>query len=66
MNSVKLKDIRLIYRHVSLFYIIILMNYSTENFFFKSCLKSQEEEHLGINLTKEEKDLYSENYKTLV
>ena len=42
------------------------MNYSTENFFFKSCLKSQEEEHLGINLTKEEKDLYSENYKTLV
>ena len=34
--------------------------------FLKSCLKSQEEEHLGINLTKEEKDLYSENYRTLM
>ena len=33
----------------------------------KSCLKLHQKElkYLGLNLTKEMKDLYSENYKTL-
>ena len=31
----------------------------------KSCLKSCKKKYLGINLTKEAKDLYAENYKTL-
>ena len=34
--------------------------------FKKFCLKLHQNEYLGINLTKEVKELYSENYKILM
>ena len=44
------------------------MNYQKEKAKKQPCLKSHQKrtKYLGINLTKEVKDLYSEKYKTLM
>ena len=67
MNSLKLQDARLTYRNRLLFYTLI-MNHKKEKARKQSCLKitSKRRKYFGINLTKEVKDLYSENYKTLM
>ena len=68
MNSVKLQDIRPIYRN-------LIFSLYTDNEPLergskkkKSCLKLHQKriKYLGTNLTKEVKDLYSESYKTLI
>ena len=67
MNSAKLQDTRLIYRNL-LFFCTLIMNYQKEIAKTKITFKisSKWKEYPGINLTKEVKALYSENYKTLM
>ena len=65
MNSVKLQDTKLIYRNLLHFY-TLLTNYQKEKLRKHFHLLLHQKEYLGINLTKEAKDLYSENYKTLM
>ena len=62
MNSAKLQDTRLIYRNMLHFYTLI-MNYQKEKVFLKIPFKiaSERIKYLGINLTKEVKDLFSKN-----
>ena len=61
MNSTRFQDTRLSYRN-------LLHFYTLRESKITSCLKSHEKriKYLEINLTKEVKDLYSENYKTLM
>ena len=63
MNSAKLEDTRLIYRNLLNFYIPI-MKYQKQK--VRGKIASRRVKYLGINLTKGVKDLYSENYKTLM
>ena len=67
MNLVKLQDIKLKYRNLLHFYTLIIV-YQNETLRKQFHLKLHQKriKYLGINLTKEEKDLYSENYKTLM
>ena len=65
MNSVKLQDTKSIYKNLLRFYMLI-MNYQKEKLRKQSHLQlHKKNKYLGINLTKETKDLYTENYKTL-
>ena len=59
LKSVKFKDTRLIYRNLLLF--LYINNEVPEE---KENMKKNK--ILGINLSEEVKDLYSENYKTLM
>ena len=61
INSKTLQDTRLIHRNLLHLYILI-MRYQKEEVKILSHLIS----HQKINLTKDVKDLYSENYKTLM
>jgi len=63
----KLQDTRLIHENLLFFYALI-MNYQKGKAKNQPCLKSHQQrtKYLGINLTKEVKDLYSEKYKTLM
>ena len=66
MNSAKLEDTRLVYINLLPFHTQIINN-QRENFFKKSVkITSKRINCLGVNLTKEVKDLYSENYKILM
>ena len=63
MNSVKLQDTKLIYRNLVCFYTLeIIRKRNQEKIPFN--VASERTKYLGINLAKEVKDLYSENYKT--
>ena len=66
MSSVMLQDTRLIYRNLLLSYMLIMKTRKRKQKKKKSCLKSHQKEYIGINLTKGVKELYSENYKTLL
>ena len=70
MNLVKLQDTKLIQRNQLHFYIITMKD-QKEKLGKQSHLSSHQKiknkkqnKTLGINLSKETKDLYSENYKT--
>ena len=63
MNLVTLKDTKLIYRNLLHFYTLVMNNQKEK--LRKSHLQSQKN-YIVINLTKVLKDLYSENYKTLM
>lgn len=66
MNSVKLQDTKLTYRNVSFLYI---NNEVSEREIKKTILfttASKTNKYLGINLTREVKDLCSENYEPLM
>ena len=60
MNSVKLQDTKLIYINLLCFY-TLTMNYQKEKLrkHFHFTIPSKRIKHLGINLTKDVKDLYS-------
>ena len=68
MNSVNLQDTKLIYRNLLQFYLLInnkiLKREIKEATPFTNAAKRIK--YLGISLPKESKDLYSENYKTLI
>ena len=66
MNSVKLQYKRSMYRNLLHFYTPIMKKHK-EKLRKQSHLQSHQIiRYLGINLTKEVKDLYSENCKTLM
>ena len=66
MNSVKSQDTKSAYRNPLHFYTAI-MKLQKEKSRNQSHLQLQQSiKYLGINLTKEVKDLYAENYKTLM
>ena len=62
-----MQDSRLIYRNLLLFYTLII-NYLKEKAKKKISLTiiSKRRKNLEVKLTKEVKDLYSENYETLM
>ena len=66
MNSINLLDIKSVHKYQLCLY-ILTKKLSIREKFFKSPLKitSKRRKHLGINLTKEAKGLYTENYETL-
>ena len=67
MNSEKLQDKKLIYGN--LLHLYCTNNNLSEREIRKTIpftIASKRIKYLGINLTKEVKDLYSENYKTLM
>ena len=64
MNSAKLRDTRLIHRKLLLFYTLIINYQKVKTSLFK--MPSERLKCLGINLTKEVKDVYSENNKALM
>lgn len=64
MNSVKLQDTRLTYRNLRLFY-MLLVNYQKEQAKKKKLIPFKITSK-RINLTKEMKDLHSENYEALM
>ena len=68
MNLIKLLDTKIIYRNLLHVY-ILTTNYQKEKLRNQSHFPSHQKKkkkNLGINLPKEAKDLYSENYKMLV
>ena len=67
MNSVKFQETKLIYRNLLHFY-TLTMKYQKEKLRKQFHIPSHqtEKKYLGINLPKEVKDLYSENYKILM
>ena len=66
MNLVKQLDIKLMHRNLLHSYTLMMKNLK-EKLRKPSHLPLQQKEkkYLGINLTKEKKELYAENYKTL-
>ena len=63
----KLQDIKSIYRNHLYFYILFFyMKNQKEKLRNQSHSPLQQKEYLGINLPKETKELYPENYKTLM
>ena len=74
MNLIKLQDTKLIYRNLLYFYILTTYTNCTLSEISEREIKqtipftiaSKRIKHLGTNLPKEPKDLYSKNYKTLM
>ena len=70
MNSTKLQATKLIYRNQTYRYTNLYPNNQLSGRTIKETIPftitSKIIEHLGINLTMEVEDLYSENYKTLI
>ena len=66
MNSVKLQDTKLTYRNL-LHFCPLTMNYQKDEMkkTIAFIIASKRIKYLGINLTKEVKDLYSESYKDI-
>lgn len=62
MNTVKFQCTKLVYRNRLCFY-TLTMNYQKEK--LRNAIYNFKE-YLGINLTKEVKDLHTESYKTLM
>ena len=65
MNLAKFQDTKSIYRNHLHFYILTTKN-QKQKLRNQSHSPLQQKEYLGINLPKETKELYTENYKTLV
>jgi len=65
MSSVKFQDTKSIYKNLLHFYTLI-MNYQRLRKQSHLKLHKKRMKYLCVNLTKEVKDLYAENYKTLV
>ena len=68
MNLIKMQDIKLIYINLLHFYILTMKGQKEKlkkQSYFPSHQKKKKN-NLGINPPKETKDLYSENYKTLM
>ena len=65
MNLAKLQDTKSILRHHLYFY-ILAMKYQKKQLRNQYHSPLQQKEYLGINLPKETKELYTENYKTLM
>ena len=65
MNLVKLQEAKLIHRNLSHFYILTIKvkKEKLKNNPFTIALKVK---YIGITLPKETKDLYAENYKTVM
>ena len=64
MNLVRFQDTKLVQRNLLHSYTLTTKD-QKEKLRKQSHLPSQQKEYLGINLPKEAKDLYSDNYKTL-
>ena len=64
MNLVKLQGMKSIHRNDLLFYILIMRN-QKEKESIPFTIATKRIKYLGVNLPKETKDLYTENYKTL-
>ena len=65
MNLARQQDTRSIYRYLLCFYTLIMKQ--KQKVKIQSHLKlCQKIKYLGINLNKEVKDIYNENYKTLI
>ena len=64
MNLVKFKVTKLIHRNQLHFYTLTMKDQKEKFKQFRLPLH-QKEKYLGINLSKETKDLYSENYKMM-
>ena len=65
MNTVKSQDINIIHRNALYSYTLTVKN-QKEKLRKQSHSPVQQKEYLGINLPKETKDLYAENYKTVL
>ena len=65
MNTVKSQDINIIHRNALYSYTLTVKN-QKEKLRKQSHSPVQQKEYLGINLPKETKDLYAENYKTML
>ena len=61
MNSIKLQDIKLIHRNLLHFYTLKTKDHKEK---LRITIKSKRIKYLGINLPKEAKHLYCENYQT--
>ena len=70
MNSVRLHDMKLIYRNLlhfcTLTGAIKLISYQKEKTISFTITSENKSKNLGINLNREVKYLYSENWKTLI
>ena len=66
MNSVKLQDTKSIYKHLLHFHMLITNYQKDIKKIIPFTITSKRSKYLGINLTKEMKDLYTENCKTLM
>ena len=64
MNLAKLQDTKSIHKNHSHFYILTMKNQKQESITFTIATKRIK--YLGINLPKESKELYTENYKKLM
>ena len=64
MNTVKSQDIKLIHRNPLHSYTLTMKNQKEK--LRKQSHSVQQKEYLGINQPKETKDLYAENYKTVL
>ena len=67
MNLVQLQDTKSIHRNHLHFYILTVKNQKEKlRNQFHSALQKKRVKYLGMNLPKETKELYTENYKTLM
>ena len=64
MNIVNLQDVKLIHRYNLHSYTLTRRKQKEETILFS--IKMKRIKHLGINIPKETKDPYIENYKTLM
>ena len=64
MNIVNLQYVKLIHRYNLHSYTLTMREQKEETILFS--IKMKRIKHLGINIPKETKDLYIENYKTLM
>ena len=66
MNIVKLQDIKLIHRNPSHSYTVTMRKQKEIKETISFTIAMKRIKYLGVNLPKETKDLYIENYKTLM
>ena len=66
MNLAKLKDTKPIHRNHLHFYILTMKNQKAIKGSIPFTTATKIIKYLGINLPKEMKELYTENYKTLI
>ena len=66
MNLAKLQDKKSIYRNHLHFYILTMKNQKEKLRTQHHSPLQQKELNIGINLPKKRKELYTENYKTLI
>ena len=66
MNLTKLQDIKSIHRNHLHFYILTMKNQKEIKESIPFTIAAKIIKYLGVNLPKEMKELYTENYKTLM